>query len=178
MHITNYDVDYYLHNYMGGNINTDKCIKLWEYIKTNLKDAPGSSNNHQNWNGGYISHIQDMMNYATSLYELLTYEQQLNFSFSDALLVIFLHDIEKPFKYGFNSNFTNPDLNEDIRNNIIKEYEIILTDKQLNAIKYIHGEGSDYKKDKRVMNELCAFCHCCDIISSRIYYNKQTVIYE
>ena len=39
------------------------------------------------------------------------------------------------------------------------------------ALKYIHGEGDDYQKDKRVMTPLCAFCHCCDVISARIFFD-------
>lgn len=50
----------------------------------------------------------------------------------------------------------------------IKEYGIHLTPDQENGIKYIEGEGNDYTNKRRVMNELAAFCHVCDVSSARI----------
>ena len=61
--------------------------------------ARGSSNNHQAWEGGYLDHVKETMNVASLMYEHLNNIRPLPFSLSDALLVMFLHDIEKPWKY-------------------------------------------------------------------------------
>ena len=149
--------------------NKLKCKEMFLFFQENCPDAKGSSHNHQTWKGGYFDHISDIMNYASILYENLP---SLPFSISDVILVLFLHDIEKPIKYS-SSNLNFGYTNEEIRNNLISKFDIKLNDIHVNALKYIHGEGDDYKSDKRVMNPLCAFCHCCDIISARIFYDKK-----
>jgi len=42
------------------------------------------------------------MNIATELYKNLGSHRPLSFSLSDALLILFLHDLEKPWKYAGN----------------------------------------------------------------------------
>jgi hypothetical protein len=145
---------------------------MWQFFLDNYPDAKGSSHNHQNWKGGYFDHIKNTMEYATILYAQLKPPIDL----SDAILVLFLHDIEKPIKYS-QSEYpwffsTMPRNDNDIRAELIKHFNIQLNNDQKLALKYIHGEGDDYKKDERVMSPLAAFCHCCDVISARIFYNK------
>ena len=38
-------------------------------------------------------------------------------------------------------------------------------------MRYIEGEGGDRRADARVMNELAAFCHLCDVASGRLFYD-------
>lgn len=38
---------------------------------------------------------------------------------------------------------------------------------QRNALTYVEGEINDYSSQKRVMNELAAFCHKVDVWSAR-----------
>ena len=154
--------------------NRNQCIDFYEFLIVNCKESKGSSNNHQNWEGGYFDHILEVFKYADNLYKILSQDRSLNFSLSDALLVLFLHDIEKPIKY---SNLSvkylkDSKLSEDnVKQYFIDRFGFKLTDEHRIALKYIHGEGEDYRKDKRVMNQLCAFCHCCDIISARIFFD-------
>lgn len=54
-------------------------------------------------------------------------------------------------------------------------WKIKLTEEELLAIKYIHGEGNDYCKTKRVMNKLSAFCHACDVFSARVTFDKNKI---
>ena len=62
-----------------------------------FEQARGSTHNHQTWDGGYIDHVTDGMNYARHLYAFVeAFGRPLPFSVSDALLVFFLHDLEKP----------------------------------------------------------------------------------
>lgn len=150
------------------NDNSIKLIRMLEYFLNNFPEAPGSSNNHQNFPGGYYKHISDILDYAQSLYDNLSAVDKLNFTLSDAITVLFLHDIEKPIKY---SETFNNHSDVDIRNSLIEKFSIDIDDDIKLALKYIHGEGDDYKKDKRIMSPLSAFCHCCDVISARIFYN-------
>ena len=163
-----FTVKEYIH--MIKDENQQSCLKMWEYFQTSCSKAKGSSHNHQNWEGGYFDHIQEIMDFAYKLYFSISQDRELPFTLSDAMLILFLHDIEKPIKYGTNINFSNAS-NSQIRKMLMDEYGIKLNDYQLNGLNYIHGEGSEYRSDHRVMNELAAFCHCCDIISARIYYD-------
>lgn len=145
--------------------NLFKCIEMLHFFIETYPDAKGSSFNHQSYDGGYYVHVSDIMDNAIFLYRNLSRKDKLNFTLSDVILVLFLHDIEKPIKYCDPTGETN----EEIRNRLIKQFNIKLSDEHVLALKYIHGEGSDYRKDKRVMSPLCALCHCCDIISARIF---------
>ena len=61
--------------------------------------ARGSTHNHQTWDGGYLDHVTDGMNYARHLYALdAAFGRPMRFSLSDALLVFYLHDLEKPWR--------------------------------------------------------------------------------
>ena len=146
--------------------NKFRSIELLNFFIDNYPDAPGSSGNHQAYEGGYYKHVNDILTYAILLYKDLSKKDKLNFTLSDAILVLFLHDIEKPIKYCDNTNENDAQ----IRDRLIKEFGFSLTDEHLLALKYIHGEGGDYRKDRRVMSPLCAFCHCCDVISARIFF--------
>lgn len=154
----------HLLNLDGSNLGN--CMNLLNYFIEEFPDAPGSSHNHQSYAGGYYKHINDILNYAKKMYKELSKMGNLEFSLSDAILVLFLHDIEKPIKYCLKTEESD----NEIRKRLIESYDITLKEQHLNALKYIHGEGNDYCKDKRVMNPLCAFCHCCDVISARIFY--------
>ena len=148
--------------------NRTQSISLYNYFLENYSTAPGSSNNHQNWEGGYFDHIEETLRYAGKLFSIIR-DKPIDFTLSDAFLVLFLHDIEKPIKYSKNNVYFNDD---SIREKLIIEFKFNLSNAQKLALKYIHGEGNDYKKDKRTMNQLGAFCHCCDVISSRIFYDS------
>ena len=146
--------------------NKFKCIGLLNFFLENYPDAPGSIHNHQAYEGGYFIHVSDILTYAIKLYTTLSKDNKLKFKLSDAILVLFLHDIEKPIKYCDNIEETD----SQIRTRLITQFGFKLNAEHYNALKYIHGEGEDYRKDKRVMSPLCAFCHCCDIISARIFF--------
>ncbi len=85
-------------------------------------------------------------------------------------MVLFLHDLEKPWKEDVDLKAKGK--RAAFRLAKIAEYDIVLTQEQLNALKYVEGEGNDYRKDKRIMNEMAAFCHLCDVTSARIWYNE------
>lgn len=174
---------------------------------------PGSSHNHQAWEGGYVHHVVETMNIAVWLY--WTSPRKLPFTLSHALEVMFLHDIEKVFSKQLKGKFTwhcsecgfrnedgevavkhyVTDHNGDesvarhgaiyrvdlyskaerkaFRAEFIKAYGIKLTEVQENALKYVEGvSDAEYTPGARTMGELAAFCHCCDIMSARLWHDK------
>lgn len=161
--------------------------------------SPGSSYNHQAWDGGYLHHIVETMNVAVQLYAVLSGLRPLPFTVADALTVMTLHDIEKPFKDNPNaltplgiswnqyreeaktkwhqSHHSSDLINwkavrRQFRTDLIIRAGIVIPNELWNALEYVEGEREDYTPSKRVMNELGAFCHCCDIISARIWHDK------
>lgn len=155
------------------------CKKILRNEAETLKWAWGSTHNHQNWPGGYLDHVTETMNLAIALYGTLSACRPLPFPLSDALLVMFLHDIEKPwrFRYGPNGERENvPGMQtkaerKTFRERFLAEHGFTLTERQMNALTYVEGELDDYSPKRRVMNELAAFCHLCDVTSARIWHD-------
>src|SRR3989344_4999428 len=142
-----------------------------------FKRTYGSTHNHQNWPGGYWDHIVEVMNRA--VFEYRVNPRPFPFSLSDSLLVLFLHDLEKPWKYKIspggllvhNYDFkTDKDQHDFVRDKI-SECGIILTPEHENALYYVHGEGDDYSNERRIMGPLAAFCHICDVWVARIDFD-------
>ncbi len=137
-----------------------------------FKASQGAKNNHHIWKGGYLDHVQDCMVLAVTLYQHLSLTRPLPFSLSSALTVLYLHDIEKPFKYVRNQ----PDLETKIqrrqfRHEFALKWNIPLSFEEALAIDHTEGENEDYSSSKRVMSELAAFCHTCDILSARVWFD-------
>ena len=129
--------------------------------------AQGSSNNHQAWIGGYMDHIHETLVIARMLYEKMNDFRVLEFSLDSALIVLYFHDVEKIQKYTTGENIDK----DYFYSNEIKKYQISFTQEEMNALKYVHGEGEDYTNKKRVASPLAAFCHCVDTISARIWFD-------
>ena len=134
-----------------------------------MQIAKGSGSNHQAWEGGYLDHLGETMRLALTLYDRLSYTRELPFSLDSAMIVLYFHDIEKIWKY---ADGTLIDKVEWLTNILPEDYNIVFTLEELNALKYIHGEGDDYAKDERKMNALAAFCHSCDILSARMWHDR------
>ena len=142
-----------------------------------IGEAAGSSKNHQAWSGGYVDHITEVMNIAHWLYT--TSPRPLPFGLGDALEVMFLHDLEKPWKYtDAGKKLQGWDLSKKHdrklwRNTLIGQFDIELSEAQWNALAYVEGvPDSEYTPNERTMGELAAFCHCCDILSARLWHDK------
>lgn len=135
-----------------------------------FETAPGSSHNHQAWPGGYLDHVSETMNIANWLYN--SCPRKYPFALSQALEVMFLHDLEKPWKYN-GAALTTKEERKAFRALKIQEYGIQLTDEQENALRYVEGvRDSEYSPGDRVMKEMAAFCHCCDVLSARVWHDK------
>ncbi|MEI6352409.1 MAG: hypothetical protein WCO35_00515 [Candidatus Nomurabacteria bacterium] len=165
-----YKINYLLNKIES--VNQVKCKKIFEDHKDRFLVAPGSLAKHQNWKGGYIDHLEEIMSMAYNFYGFMFKERKPDFTLSDSLLVLFLHDLEKPFKYVEpKTKFTSDLEKEEFINSVLKEYKIKLNNKQKIALKYIHGEGEDHNSKKRIQNPLGAFCHMCDNNSARIWFS-------
>lgn len=158
-------------------------VDNWYYINR----APGSSRNHQAWEGGYKDHIMQFNRFVEEEFDRMVSDGIIanlplgeQFTLSDALVVGALHDIEKPFAYGFDSNgeiikypgLVTKDQKKTFRDDLIEYYGIELTPTQQNAMICVEGIPANlYTPDSRVMEPLAALVHMADIFSARICYN-------
>lgn len=159
--------------------NRAACLRLYDENEERFRTARGSTHNHQTWNGGYHGHVEDAMNYAILFYaaERLTC-RPMPFTLEDALLALFLHDLEKPWRFElidgeWRSTGLMPTKADraKFRREKIAEYGIILTPEVENAVRYAEGEGDDYDPTRRVMNELAGFVHMMDVHSARVRHD-------
>ena len=159
--------------------NRNICKKILVDHRALFEKARGSTHNHQTWEGGYIDHVTDGMNYTRHLYAFdKAFGRSMPFSLSDALIIFFLHDLEKPWrilvdKQGGASNRKGLATKEEFkkfREDKLAEYGLKLTPYLLNAFTYVEGELKDYSSKHRVMNELAAFCHKVDNWCARGWY--------
>lgn len=153
-----------------------KIYDTYQKYKSEIITAKGSQYNHQTWEGGYIDHITETMNIAHMLYTSMSMKRQLEFSLSDALVVLFLHDIEKLFPNRIEENylyFDRPRAKRKVRYRFLHEENIWdhLSNIHKNAIDTAEGEGDSYTNERRVMLPLGAFVHICDVVSSRIWFD-------
>jgi len=163
--------------------NRSACFRILVDNRKLFQTVQGSSNNHQAWPGGYFDHVQEIMNIALVLYRQLNSLRSLPFSLSDALLVVFLHDIEKPWKYEVGEDgqlqyieaLKTKQAQHEFRNRKLREYGIVLTADQENGMKYVEGEFNDYTNKRRVMGPLAALCHLADVTSARIWFDHPMV---
>jgi hypothetical protein len=159
--------------------NRSACITIFQDNENLFKTAQGSMFNHHTWVGGYYDHIQEVMNIAIVLYTTLNSLRPLPFSLSDLLLVLYLHDIEKPWRYdvGYDGklenkpHMDNPEKQHIFREKKLKEYGILLTEDQKNGLRYVEGEGKDYSGKHRAMEPLASLAHTCDVTSARVYFD-------
>jgi hypothetical protein len=146
-----------------------QAAKLKHLMDTEAtKKAKGSNHNHQTWEGGYVDHVCETLNIAAWLYE--TSPRKLPFSVEEALLVMFLHDIEKPFKAEYGHTWETKEDRRNFREKLILQNQVRLSKAQWNALDYVEGEH-DYSNKERKMGQMAAFCHCCDILSARLWHN-------
>lgn len=174
--------------------NRSICQQVVHNNRQLFQRAPGSSHNHQAWPGGYWDHVSEAMNIWLLLYgafestgRLDQLEPQERFSRSDGLLVLFWHDIEKPWSFIYDNGNPVADENgrllrpaalvgkaarKQLAEAKIAEYGVLLTPALRNALDYVEGiRDNDYSPFDRRMWPLAALCHACDMLSARAFYN-------
>ena len=152
-----------------------QCRKMYYDHQVAFDHVPGSLSKHQAWPGGLVDHIHETAMIAEAMYARLNQIRPLPFRMADVYLILFLHDIEKAWRYRKENGqkiaiARTPDERKQFTLDKIQEYGIVLGPNRMNALMYIEGEGADYNPDFRVMNALGAFCHMCDVASARIWY--------
>jgi len=148
----------------------EAILAFHEEFRDKIYASKGSSHNHQNWEGGYADHIADACQIAKLLERSLAnhfYEMPTNIN--SAIIVLYFHDIEKIWKYTDGTFIDKVEWYE----KILPDRGITFSSEELNALRYTHGEGDDYRKDARVMNELAALCHAADNLSARMWHSKR-----
>jgi len=159
--------------------NRHACIRILNDNRKLFQTVQGSTNNHQNWPGGYFDHVQEIMNIAIVLYERLDSIRPLPFSISDLLLVVYFHDIEKPWKYELREDgqlhhkaaMQNKEEHQRFRMAKLAEYGVVFTTEQENGMRYAEGELGDYTNRHRVMGPLACVAHMCDVASARLWFD-------
>ena len=73
--------------------NRSACLRILADNRKLFQTVQGSTNNHQNWPGGYFDHVQEIMNIAVVRYGQMNSIRSLPFSLSDLLLVVYLHAV-------------------------------------------------------------------------------------
>lgn len=158
----------------------DNAPKLQQILDDHMSlfvMAKGSTHNHQAWPGGYLQHVADCMTIARRFINNTPSSWPVPFSWGSVVLVLFVHDIEKPFMQ--QRMAADPEMRPwsdqqrmAFRRSLMAEYKIAITDEEEIALTYIHGEGGAYSRKQRVMNELGALCHMADVGSSRLWWNR------
>jgi hypothetical protein len=161
------------------NPNGAACRRLLADHRELFATVQGSTHNHQAWRGGYLDHVSEVMNIAVVLYEQLSARRPLPFSLSDVLLVVFLHDVEKPWKYELGADgqlhhkaeMQGKAAHQAFRMATLAKYGIALTAEHENGLRYAEGELTDYTNQQRKMGPLAALAHMCDVASARLWFD-------
>lgn len=161
------------------NPNGAACARILADHRELFATVQGSTHNHQAWRGGYLDHVCEVMNIAVVLYEQLSTKRPLPFTLSDLLLVVFLHDIEKPWKYELGADgqlhhkadMQGKEAHQQFRMKMLASYGIALTAEHENGLKYAEGELADYTNKQRSMGPLAALAHMCDVASARLWFD-------
>jgi hypothetical protein len=149
--------------------NKERSLRLLKDELEKISKAKGSSAKHHAFEGGYANHVADTMRIADKLYHSLSCFD-LPFTLQDVYLVLFLHDLEKAWKYFPPFPKISKDENENFRQKIIEQYGFELTEEHKNALRHIEIE-KDYNPTTRTQGPLAAFCHVCDVLSARLFYS-------
>lgn len=160
-------------------VNQKPAKKFWNDLVLYLPASAGSTKSHHAWDYGYRHHVQEVMNLAILLYDSLNAKRKLDFDLSSALLVLFLHDCEKPFRHATDEELAHfpwirkRPLKSDkkFQARLIEQYGFHISDQEQNGLWYVEGEHGDYREGVRTQLPLAAFCHVCDTISARIWFN-------
>lgn len=154
------------------------CIDLLVDNLLRMTTTRGSTHNHQAWPGGYLDHVREVMNIAVVLHDSFGTCRELPFTLSDALLVLFLHDLEKPWAFREvdgswqrGPTFQGKADSQVFRMEKFAEYGVVLPEALERAVFLTEGEVGHYSSTERGMSPLAAFCHMCDVASARIWFD-------
>ena len=164
--------------------NRSACARIVADNRELFATVQGSAHNHQAWRGGYLDHVSEIMNIANVLYDRFVALRPLPFSRSDLLLVVFLHDIEKPWKYELGADgqlqhkaeMQGKAAHQKFRMELLERYGVTLTAEHENGLRYAEGELADYTNKQRRMGPLAAMAHMCDVASARLWFDHPAAV--
>jgi hypothetical protein len=164
--------------------NSGACARIVADHRALFATVQGSTHNHQAWRGGYLDHVSEVMNIASVLYDQLGALRPLPFSRSDILLVVFLHDLEKPWKYELGADgqlhhraeLQGKEAHQRFRMEVLARYGVTLTAEHENGLRYAEGELADYTNQQRRMGPLAALAHMCDVASARLWFDYPAAV--
>ena len=159
----------------------EKYLNLYNAIEKDFTTAPAAVKYHHNWQGGLYTHTMQVINIAVNLFN--KWEDELDVKLDDVIIVSFIHDLDKMYKYELrplsekkdNKPFyaykhknraTYPPEMDVLR--ILAEHGISLTREQTEALAWHHGGWSDASKTYRSNSQLAAFVHVADLFSARV----------
>lgn len=148
----------------------DDIISFHQEHEHLMKVASGSKKKHQAWKGGYLDHVSEVIRIAKVQYPGLSSIRTVPIELDSAVVVLYFHDIEKMWKYsiGLPEGF---DKDTFLFTTLAVDWNIKFTNDEKNALKYVHGEVFDYS-DERKMGRLASFCHICDNLSARFWFDE------
>lgn len=181
-----------LHRWLD-EINGQNRRALYEFMhdadhRARIDWAPGSRGAHHDWEGGYAEHLRQAMWIVAHNFVLFERSGRMNelpeeeqFTQSDALTVLFLHDIEKPFIYDFDEKGAVVKIvdmpkeeRKAFRVDMIEKYGFEITPTMKNALEHVEGVRDEYYvAGERVDKPLAALVHAADNLSARGFYSHR-----
>jgi hypothetical protein len=97
---------------------------------------------------------------------------------------VFLHDIEKPWKYELGADgqlhhkaeMQGKEAHQKFRMEMLARYGVTLTTEHENGLRYAEGELADYTNKQRRMGPLAAMAHMCDVASARLWFDYPAAV--
>ena len=146
-----------------------------------MQTRPAAVKQHHWWAGGYLEHVQEVMNYAAMIVQGMgSLEEEFKVSLDDVLLCAYVHDLDKLERYEHNTKnwpkgpfkAIDQEVCESTGLIAVKcaEFGITLTREHLHSISWHHGGWSVIIKDApwARMSSLATILHSADILSGFI----------
>jgi len=184
-----------------------KLKAMHQQLESRIRYWPASRRRHHSWVGGYADHIKEVMVFGIHIFKTLTEYSELtkrdllNFSQDDVILVAYIHDIDKLYrykdmpigdyrrqeKYGGQrwdnaDGLLYPDESAKVTQ-ICARHNIILTDAHIEALAHHHGGFSNnlssvyaYMSGQNGMTQLSTLIHSADLISGNVCGYKQEIV--
>lgn len=167
----------------------EPLLAIHEHFKDAYFKNPASCIRHHNWASGYMDHIYEVVEISVRLYNLMVTDLKAKLSFTreDVILVAYVHDINKLFRYRkteeawklkrgnifeVSPDTGNCDESAEVVN-ICARFGIAFERRHLEAISHHHGGFSDSMTATfKYPNSLTAFSaliHSADLFSQYLF---------
>jgi len=81
-----------------------KLLTMHQNLKDKIEYWPAAISHHHKWKGGYADHVKEVMLLGISMFNTINsagerYSKKLNFTLDDVIIVCYVHDIDKLWRY-------------------------------------------------------------------------------